>query len=86
MVNGPINSKLHIPKGNFKIWVDTERFSQQESALDYIAIQTRKARLNLIVIFYCWIEGWLCTVADFQEGGAGRDNHLFCGLVGPASV
>ena len=31
-----------------------------------------KSGLNLTVIFYCWIEGWLCnkdTIFDVKQGG-----------------
>ena len=56
-----------------------------------------------LVIFFCWIEGWLYKTPSFEveegrgggaggrggEGGgrgAGRDHHLFCGLVGLVQV
>ena len=36
-----------------------------------------------MVVFYCWIEGWLCNkdtnvfTFEVEKGAAGRDHHLF---------
>ena len=42
----------------FKIGVDTEKFSKQESAL---LDKQEKWGLNINVIVYCWMDGWLCN-------------------------
>ena len=78
----------------FKIGVDTEKFSKQESAL---LDKQEKWGLNINVIVYCWIDRWLCNKDTIfwgwgrrggwgGGGGAGRGHHLLWGLVGPVRV
>ena len=58
------------------------------------ALLDKQAKLafNLFVIFYYWIEGWLCNkdtvyhLLRMRKGGVGRDHHLLCGLVAPARI
>ena len=50
-----------------------------------------KTLLRFIVTaskIFSYITGWLGNTPSFEleEGGVGRDHHLFCGLVGPVRV